>query len=381
MRAAAHLFYERGYEATSVQDVAVAAGLLKGSLYYYIRTKEDLLYAVVEQAHGSMMALVNEVKQLPEEPVLPRLERFLRRHMELLLRDRDMYGVVLQDYSSLSGRRRKEATATRNEYAQFLQELIEQGQREGIVSADLNPRLTCLGVLGMMNWTYKWYRPSDPLGKTEIVDGLVVLALRALGVRISSPLAEPLGASTGCGRSNGISPSLLTSISTTSSAARGFGDAGGEPERAAQGRRAEVRHLETGRHVRHRPGPGDPAALVSGEVNRGSAVTVDQRSRNPAVEVTGSVVVLRAGQEARLNGPADCVAAQAKSDAVAGTASEARQTWIKPLLNRVPDQLMIIRVRCSPYCHPSAVAAGRIHSCPPPLALVTLATIRSASRR
>ena len=191
VRAAAHLFYERGYEATSVQDVAVAAGLLKGSLYYYIRTKEDLLYAVVEQAHGSMMSLVNEVKQLPEEPVLPRLEHFLRRHMELLLRDRDMYGVVLQDYSSLSSRRRKEATATRNEYAQFLQELIEQGQREGIVSADLNPRLTCLGVLGMMNWTYKWYRPSDPLGKTEIVDGLVVLALRALGVRISSPLGNP----------------------------------------------------------------------------------------------------------------------------------------------------------------------------------------------
>jgi AcrR family transcriptional regulator len=191
VRAAAHLFYERGYEATSVQDVADAAGLLKGSLYYYIRTKEDLLYAVVEQAHGSMTALVDEVKELPEGPVLPRLERFLRRHMELLLRDRDMYGVVLQDYSSLSGGRRKQATATRNEYALFLQGLIEEGQREGIVAPDLNPRLACLGVLGMMNWTYKWHRPSDPLGKTEIVDGLVDLALRALGVRPSWPLANP----------------------------------------------------------------------------------------------------------------------------------------------------------------------------------------------
>lgn len=191
VRAAAHLFYERGYEATSVQDVADAAGLLKGSLYYYIRTKEDLLYAVVEQAHGSMMALVSEVRLLPEEPVRPRLEHFLRRHMELLLRDRDMYGVVLEDYSSLSGRRRKQATATRNEYAQFLQGLIEQGQREGIVPADLRPRLACLGVLGMMNWTYKWYRPSDSLGKTEIVEGLVELALRSLGVRPSWPLANP----------------------------------------------------------------------------------------------------------------------------------------------------------------------------------------------
>jgi AcrR family transcriptional regulator len=191
VRAAAHLFYERGYDGTSVADVADATGMLKGSLYYYIRTKEDLLYAVVEQAHGQMMALVEEVGQASGQPVLQRLEHFLRRHMEVLIRDREMYGVVLQDYSALSGQRRKQATATRNEYAQTLQSLIEEAQQGGVIPAELNPRLTCLGVLGMMNWTYKWYRPSEPLSKAKVIDGMVDLALRTLGVGPAQPLPAP----------------------------------------------------------------------------------------------------------------------------------------------------------------------------------------------
>jgi AcrR family transcriptional regulator len=177
--AAAKLFHENGYDATTVQDVADALGILKGSVYHYIKTKEDLLFAVVEQAHEATIANLQQVHDLDGD-VPAKLRAFVRAHMELLFRERIKIGVYLHDFRSLNDDHRRVVAERRREYADHLTALIEQGQREGTISADRDPHLSTLALLGMLNWAYEWYREDGREDPHRIMDEFAEIALRGL---------------------------------------------------------------------------------------------------------------------------------------------------------------------------------------------------------
>jgi AcrR family transcriptional regulator len=181
--AAAQLFHEKGYAATSVQDVADTLGLLKGSLYYYIKTKEDLLFAVVEDAHAASIANL-EVVRASGPDCTAELRAFVRAHLGLLIRERVKLSVYLHDFRSLTSEHQHSVSAKRRDYSGYLEELIARGQQDQSFASSLNPHLTMLALLGMLNWTYEWYREGDAASAEQIIESFTAAALRMVGVPV-----------------------------------------------------------------------------------------------------------------------------------------------------------------------------------------------------
>jgi AcrR family transcriptional regulator len=162
--AAAHLFHENGYSDTTVQDVADALGILKGSLYYYIETKEDLLFQLLDQVHDDVDQLLDGVLALPNLAPLERLGVYVRRQTEYNLRNLERITVYYHDVDRLSEVRRNHILMRRKPHSQFVLGLIRQAQAEGKSDPTLDANILCNSVFATIIWTYNWYRgqPADP---------------------------------------------------------------------------------------------------------------------------------------------------------------------------------------------------------------------------
>jgi AcrR family transcriptional regulator len=177
--AAARMFNQKGYAATSIQDVADAVGILKGSLYYYIDSKEDLLFQIIEDVHQVSINRLEQLRSL-EGSALVRLRAVIEGHVLNNARNVVKTGVFFSDFRSLSEERRARIVAERDLYDAFVRELIRQGQEEGVIYADVDPKLTAMAVLGMMNWLYQWYRPDGERSPEEIAREMANLVLAGI---------------------------------------------------------------------------------------------------------------------------------------------------------------------------------------------------------
>ncbi|MGH9245428.1 MAG: TetR/AcrR family transcriptional regulator [Acidimicrobiales bacterium] len=165
--AAARLFQEKGYEATSIQDIADELGILKGSLYYYIDTKEDLLFAIIQEVHETALESL-EASRAAEGNALAKIRAFVFNQVRHIASHVERAGVFFQDFRSLSAERKKVIIDERDIYEQFLRSLLERGQRDGVICADLDPKFASLAILGTFNWMYQWYRPTGDRTPDEI---------------------------------------------------------------------------------------------------------------------------------------------------------------------------------------------------------------------
>lgn len=165
--AAAEIFQDKGYEAASIQDVADALGILKGSVYYYIDSKEDLLFAAIQEVHESALANMAVIRELDADP-LTLIRLFIESHVKHVSDNLVKATVFFHDFRSLDPERRSYIVSERDTYDAFLRELIARGQREGLICKDIDPKLATLAMLGMMNWTYQWYRVDGGMDPATI---------------------------------------------------------------------------------------------------------------------------------------------------------------------------------------------------------------------
>ncbi|MCU4183271.1 TetR/AcrR family transcriptional regulator [Acidiferrimicrobium sp. IK] len=199
--AAAETFAAKGYEATSIRDVADAVGMLGGSLYYYIKTKEDLLYALIDDFHQVGM---EEVARAEVEAAaaghagdpLAMLRAVCVRHAEVNVRSRTLSTVFYNDFRHLGAERKQHIVDSRRTHQHRIEELIVQAQAAGEVPPDLDARLTALAMLSMLNATNTWYQADKdtsgrPIG--EVLASLLIdgLASRPAVVAPSKPKAAP----------------------------------------------------------------------------------------------------------------------------------------------------------------------------------------------
>jgi TetR/AcrR family transcriptional regulator, cholesterol catabolism regulator len=181
IQVAARMFHERGYDATSLQDIAEELGLLKGSLYHYIASKDDLLWAVILRQHQSSMALVaacREIQGTPQE----RLNEFVRGYASSLRNERDLVSVYLREIGRLSETRRTMILNEREQYVAFVRDLLDEGAATGQFRKDMDTALVAQGILGMLNSTYRWYRPRSKVSPTRVTTELLDLILRGIVV-------------------------------------------------------------------------------------------------------------------------------------------------------------------------------------------------------
>ena len=165
--AAARMFDEKGYNATSTQDIAAEVGLLKGSIYYYINSKEDLLFRIIEESHEGALRAISTVSHLEVGP-LAKAYALVKTHVKVFHDDRVKHSVFFKEFRSLSDDRKEIIRGTGHAYSLFLRSILEEGQVVGQVDKSLDARLATAGIIGMLNAMSFWYQDGGSWGPERI---------------------------------------------------------------------------------------------------------------------------------------------------------------------------------------------------------------------
>ena len=162
----ARLFRGKGYRATTMDDIASEMNVTKPALYYYIRTKHDLLYAICETAIGRM---VEGVKSIMAEPgdTEERLRRLIFWHVNMFSEHGDVITVYLAEESELPEDKRDFIRSLSRDYEALYRELLEQGIEEGRFR-DMDVHMVVRAISGMCNWLFAWYKPDGKSTADEI---------------------------------------------------------------------------------------------------------------------------------------------------------------------------------------------------------------------
>jgi AcrR family transcriptional regulator len=179
LEAAAKVFYERGYSDATVQDVADELGILKGSLYHYIDTKEDLLFQLIEEVHTQVQRSLDEVKAEEGLEPLQRLELYVRRQVEYNIENLQRISIYYHDLNRLTGDRLKFVKASRRVHDDYVTSLIAAAQKEGKADKGYDARIMANCVFGTIIWTYQWFRPGR-MSRKAAVDVCVHHALHGV---------------------------------------------------------------------------------------------------------------------------------------------------------------------------------------------------------
>lgn len=167
--AAGALFAEHGFDGTSLLDIAKSVGVLKGSLYHHITSKEDLLYDVIRIGHQGLDANLALAEHFGDDPAR-QLVAFVYGHVRLnAIPERLVFGgVILRDSDKLSPKRRAEVTAARDAYEGYLRRIVAVGQVSGAFDRRSDARLCTFGILGVATSYLRWYTPEGPIPAQSI---------------------------------------------------------------------------------------------------------------------------------------------------------------------------------------------------------------------
>ncbi|TFW18884.1 TetR/AcrR family transcriptional regulator [Duganella callida] len=154
----ARLFRTKGYENTTVRDIAAAAGIQAGSWFYHFKTKQEILAAIMEQGMERALAEVETIAAAPLSPSA-RLHRLVEAHLQTLLApDHHFIAVLLYEWRSLDAPARERLIALKDRYEDVWDEAIAALHHSG--DWDMPSQFDRLLIFGALNWTVQWYKPG-----------------------------------------------------------------------------------------------------------------------------------------------------------------------------------------------------------------------------
>jgi TetR/AcrR family transcriptional regulator, cholesterol catabolism regulator len=180
VNAAIRIFWEKGYSAASVQDVADAVGVLKGSLYYYINSKEDLLVEIFAESHHQASEIIAEAKELDVEP-LARLHFYFQRYVRWYLENVERVSLYFRDWRYLTGDARARVVKERAAYDRFVRSEVSAARKAGTLPDALDLKFSVFFVLGAVHSVADWYRRTGPGDPDVIARTFADMALASLG--------------------------------------------------------------------------------------------------------------------------------------------------------------------------------------------------------
>jgi AcrR family transcriptional regulator len=177
--AALRLFRDKGYHATSMRDIAVEVGMNKGSLYSYIRSKEDLLIPLFEHAMGLLTAEIEAITTNESLSPTERLTRAIHAHVLNVAEHLDILTVYLSEWRQLRSDSLANVREKRERYAALFLQILEDGVRCGEFRS-VDTHAAMLNIIGMCNWMFRWYRHEGRLTPDEIADNMIDLVLNGV---------------------------------------------------------------------------------------------------------------------------------------------------------------------------------------------------------
>jgi AcrR family transcriptional regulator len=171
------VFIERGYDATSMEDLSRATGRTKSSVYHHVSGKEELLRLAVARAVGALLAVLEEPGATSGRSV-DRLEHVVRGSVRVLAAELPYVTLLLRVRGNTPAERW--ALEQRRELDRRLSALVAGAIDEGDLRADLDPRLVARLLFGTVNSLTEWYRPDGEHGPADVEEALVALAFDGL---------------------------------------------------------------------------------------------------------------------------------------------------------------------------------------------------------
>ena len=178
LAAAARIFREKGYHGTSVRDIAESVGLLKGSLYHYIRSKEELLARLFE---GALEGTVRELEAIAKSDASAsdRLRDMVTAYVRAVTANLDAVGLYLREWRSLPAPDLARLRAKRHAMRALFEEVVAEGVRKREFAVG-DEKVATLAILGMCNWIFEWYRPRGRLRPQDLANELADRAVRSV---------------------------------------------------------------------------------------------------------------------------------------------------------------------------------------------------------
>lgn len=178
--AASRLFVEKGFENTTMRDIAETVGIFKGSLYHHIKSKADLFYEILEMSLRESSKPIREVRDSNLQPE-KKLREIVRVHFENVFNFSLEYQIVLNERRHMLDEKQEERIrALLKAYENCVMEVLEEGVSAEVFRDDLNPRVVVAAIMGAGNAIYKWFSPTGPLSFQAIAEIYVELFVSGL---------------------------------------------------------------------------------------------------------------------------------------------------------------------------------------------------------
>jgi AcrR family transcriptional regulator len=178
--AAIKVFNRRGYADATVQEVADEVGILKGSLYHYIDSKEDLLFWIAEKVEVDAHEMLSEVLKLEGLNAVERIGRYIESQVAYNVENLDEISIYYHDLNLLGEERLAQIRGPQRTHTRELTALIEMAQEEGLIDEALDARLLTNCVFGTVVWVYQWYRPRGYASREQVASICRTYALAGL---------------------------------------------------------------------------------------------------------------------------------------------------------------------------------------------------------
>lgn len=184
--AAATVFQEKGFSGASIDDIAIAAGLDRASIYYYAGGKQELFDEIVLDAFGANIEMAEAIRDTDRPPV----EKLSKLVESLLVSYAEhypyLYVFLQENVRRLQPSNRKKGVNHVDMYRRFeraLETIVQEGIDGGDFRADISARLATYGILGMINWSHRWFDPNGPIDAAEVGRAFARMACDGLVIR------------------------------------------------------------------------------------------------------------------------------------------------------------------------------------------------------
>lgn len=170
---AKQMFSSKGYRGTTLQDLTSSFGVSRPSIYYYIKSKVDLLLELHHQGYTEALKRFEEILST-RLPTREKFRKILEVHARNLANDTELHKILYIDEHEMPEKLTREIRRRRKEYTDRVVEVYRQGVEEGIFK-DIEPRMAVYLLLGACNWITMWYSPAKTIPPEAVVEALMEL--------------------------------------------------------------------------------------------------------------------------------------------------------------------------------------------------------------
>jgi AcrR family transcriptional regulator len=183
LRTSARIFAEKGYHSTSMRDISRETNVSLAGLYYYCRSKEELLFLIQDNCFGHVLERLVERLQETTDPT-EKLRLVIENHLSFFAANMAEMKVLSHEADSLAGEMYQHVSGKKQQYTKLVRRILSGVQGRQAQSGGgnngaqkINLTVATYALFGMMNWIYNWYDPRGPLSVDDLVDNITRLFL------------------------------------------------------------------------------------------------------------------------------------------------------------------------------------------------------------